>query len=95
MYTTSEYQINELYLVSGLSIIFVSLFTLVKFHNSWSREIYLVCLMGGWMVSELVALTLYSLRYGRNVGFPRALENSIHTILGAMSFWGVAIIQVS
>ncbi|KAH7114950.1 hypothetical protein B0J13DRAFT_459917, partial [Dactylonectria estremocensis] len=83
------------FLSRSISLACVCLFVLVKFNHSWSREIWLICLMGGWILLELTALILFSIEYGRYSKLPQALARSIHIILATMSLWGVAIIQIT
>ncbi|CAI6082997.1 unnamed protein product, partial [Clonostachys chloroleuca] len=56
--------------------------------------VWLVCLIGGWLLLELIALVLLSVEHGQQVKLPLALSSSIHIILATVSLWGVAIIQI-
>lgn len=99
MDSLSRYQICDAYLVSSLSIAFVSLFVYLRPRDPWSEERWLKALVAGWAVLEIVALVLsvVSAQENRqgNIELPQALEGSIHIILATISMWGVANIQVS
>ncbi|CAI6091148.1 unnamed protein product [Clonostachys chloroleuca] len=75
----SRYQIADAY--------FTTLF-------SMSREAWLVFLIGGWIMLELIALILFFLEDSQQVKPPRVLSSSIYFILAIISLWGVAIIQI-
>lgn len=90
----SRHQIADAYLVAILSMACVCLFIALKFHHSWSREAWLVFLIGGWIMLELIALILFSLEDSQQAKLPRVLSSSIYLILAIMSLWGVAIVQV-
>ncbi|KAM5357023.1 hypothetical protein ACJZ2D_016696 [Fusarium nematophilum] len=90
----SRSQITEAYLMSSLTLFCVCLFVFVKFNHSWSREPYLVCLICGWVLLDLAALTLFSLEHSKRGRLPELLSRSLYTVLGTMSMWGVVIIQI-
>ncbi|CAH0055878.1 unnamed protein product [Clonostachys solani] len=90
----SRHQIADAYLVAILSMACVCLFIALKFHHSWSREAWLVFLIGGWIMLELIALILFSLEVSQKAKLPRVLSSSIYLILAIMSLWGVAIVQI-
>jgi hypothetical protein len=95
MATSSSYETNDMYLMSILSLSCLILFIVVKFNAPWSKEIYLLCMVGVWMAFQLTALILFSLQHSQRVELPQQLATSINNILATTSLWGVAVIQVS
>jgi hypothetical protein len=84
-----------MYLMSILSLSCLILFVVVKFNAPWSKEIYLLCMVGVWIAFQLTALILFSLQHSQRVELPQQLATSINNILATTSLWGVAVIQVS
>lgn len=90
----SQDEITDQYLIAILSAVCVVLFVFLKRHGSWSRETWLVYLIGGWAILESMSLTLFSIEYSQQVKLPQILSASIYLILATVSLWGVAILQV-
>ncbi|KAH7186504.1 hypothetical protein DER44DRAFT_681814 [Fusarium oxysporum] len=94
MATSSLYEINDMYLMSTLSLFCLVLSVVIKFNAPWSKEKHLLYRIAVWTAFHLTAMVLFSLQHSNTVEFPRQLARSINTILATTSFWGVAVIQI-
>ncbi|CAI6088596.1 unnamed protein product, partial [Clonostachys chloroleuca] len=88
-----RHQATDAYLTTSLSLVCVCLFVSLKFRHLWSREIWFVHLIEGWIMLELIALILFSLEYSRQVRLPQVLSSSVYIIVAIISLWGVALLQ--
>jgi hypothetical protein len=67
----------------------------MKFKAMWSRENYLKAIMIVWAVLEMASLIMFSLVMFGKLRFAWFPEKSVHNLLGIVSLWGIAMIQVS
>jgi hypothetical protein len=95
MDVTSTYRLSDVYLTSGLSIIFVSVFVYLKSGDRWLEQRWFQFLLAAWTVLESAALVLCIVYDSGETELLPALKNSIHLILATLSMCGVANIQVS
>ena len=92
---SQRYQITDICLLSALSTFSVCLFVFLKFKATWSRENYLKGIMIIWAVLEMASLIMFSLIIFGKLRFAWFPEKSVHNLLGIVSLWGIAMIQVS
>ena len=95
MDVASTYRLSDVYLTSGLSIIFVSVFFYLKSGDRWLEQRWFQFLLVGWALLEITALVLCIMYDSGKTELPQALKNSIRLILATLSMCGVANVQVS
>ena len=95
MDVASTYRLSDVYLTSGLSIIFVSVFVFLKSGDRWLEQRWFQFLLVGWALLEITTLVLCIMCDSGKTELPQALKNSIRLILATLSMCGVANIQVS
>ncbi|KAL6351828.1 hypothetical protein LRP88_14879 [Fusarium phalaenopsidis] len=91
----TTYQRGDIYLLSAISTFCVCLFIGVKYNALWWREKYLKGLLATWGVLEVAVLILFSLENSGKIKLPWVLARSVHTLLVAVSLWGIATTQIA
>ena len=90
MDVASTYRLSDVYLTSGLSIIFVSVFVYLKSGDRWLEQRWFQFLLAAWTVLESAALVLCIVYDSSETELLPALKNSIHLILATLSMCGVS-----